>query len=232
MPPAVKALFFDVFGTLVDWRTSIAREAQSLLEARGHKLDWSAFADAWRGEYQGAMEEVRVGRIGFRKLDLLHRRNLDRIPPAPVRNVRCQIERQRHRRGQTEPPRDDSKAIDREAAGCDLLRDACRRGDEKSQSGRYAHERAELAIGDVQHAVRKEVQKHQSENRARDLDGDEQRQSKTHIGQRRSPEAYRRQRLALDGDHDAEDHGGRNQLVRNIYQRPAAVLRHPGRFEE
>jgi len=81
MPPAVKALFFDVFGTLVDWRTSIAREAQSLLEARGHKLDWSAFADAWRGEYQGAMEEVRVGRIGFRKLDLLHRRNLDLILP-------------------------------------------------------------------------------------------------------------------------------------------------------
>jgi 2-haloacid dehalogenase len=81
MPPAVKALFFDVFGTLVDWRTSIAREAKALLEPRGYALDWPAFADAWRGEYQGAMEEVRAGRIGFSKLDVLHGRNLDRILP-------------------------------------------------------------------------------------------------------------------------------------------------------
>jgi len=81
MPLAVKALFFDVFGTLVDWRTSVAREAKALLEPHGHMLDWPAFADAWRGEYQGAMEEVRVGRIAFCKLDVLHRRNLDRILP-------------------------------------------------------------------------------------------------------------------------------------------------------
>ena len=81
MPPPVKALFFDVFGTLVDWRSSIAREAKALLDPRGYALDWSAFADAWRGEYQGAMEEVRAGRIGFSKLDVLHRRNLDRILP-------------------------------------------------------------------------------------------------------------------------------------------------------
>jgi 2-haloacid dehalogenase len=81
MPLPVKALFFDVFGTLVDWRTSIAREVKALLEPRGHALDWPAFADAWRGEYQGAMEEVRAGRIAFCKLDVLHRRNLDRILP-------------------------------------------------------------------------------------------------------------------------------------------------------
>jgi 2-haloacid dehalogenase len=81
MASPVKALFFDVFGTLVDWRTSIAREAKVLLEPRGHALDWPAFADAWRGEYQGAMEEVRAGRIAFCKLDMLHRRNLDRILP-------------------------------------------------------------------------------------------------------------------------------------------------------
>jgi 2-haloacid dehalogenase len=79
MPPAVKGLFFDVFGTLVDWRSSIAREAKAMLERRGHALDWFAFADAWRGEYQGAMEEVRAGRIPFCKLDVLHRRNLDRV---------------------------------------------------------------------------------------------------------------------------------------------------------
>ncbi|MGA8078433.1 MAG: haloacid dehalogenase type II [Xanthobacteraceae bacterium] len=73
----VKALFFDVFGTLVDWRTSIAHEAEALLKPHGVTLDWPLFADAWRGEYQGAMEEVRSGRIAFCKLDVLHRRNLD-----------------------------------------------------------------------------------------------------------------------------------------------------------
>src|SRR3984893_2691407 len=76
---AVKALFFDVFGTLVDWRTSIAREAKGVLEPLGHKTDWLGFADAWRDEYQPGMEEVRAGRIPFSKLDVLHRRNLDRI---------------------------------------------------------------------------------------------------------------------------------------------------------
>jgi 2-haloacid dehalogenase len=77
MPLAVKALFFDVFGTLVDWRSSIAREAETLLRPKAVTLDYFAFADAWRGEYQGALEEVRAGRIGFCKLDVLHRRNLE-----------------------------------------------------------------------------------------------------------------------------------------------------------
>jgi 2-haloacid dehalogenase len=77
MALALKALFFDVFGTLVDWRNSIAREAEALLKPKGITLDYLAFADAWRGEYQGAMEEVRAGRIGFCKLDILHRRNLE-----------------------------------------------------------------------------------------------------------------------------------------------------------
>jgi len=74
----VRALVFDVFGTLVDWRASIAREAEALLKPKAVTLDYLAFADAWRGEYQGAMEEVRAGRIGFCKLDILHRRNLER----------------------------------------------------------------------------------------------------------------------------------------------------------
>jgi 2-haloacid dehalogenase len=77
MALAVKALFFDVFGTLVDWRSSIAREAETMLKPNGLTLDYPAFADAWRGEYQGAMEEVRAGRIAFCKLDVLHRRNLE-----------------------------------------------------------------------------------------------------------------------------------------------------------
>jgi 2-haloacid dehalogenase len=77
-----KALFFDVFGTLVDWRSSIAREAKAILEPLGYKLDWSAFADAWRNQYQPAMDEVRSGRIAFCKLDVLHRQNLERILPG------------------------------------------------------------------------------------------------------------------------------------------------------
>jgi 2-haloacid dehalogenase len=78
---AVKALFFDVFGTLVDWRSSVARDAEALLKPVGHGIDWLAFADAWRGEYQPAMTEVRDGRTAFCKLDVLHRKNLERILP-------------------------------------------------------------------------------------------------------------------------------------------------------
>ena len=73
----VKALFFDVFGTLVDFRTSIAREAEAMLKPLGYALDWPAFADVWRGEYQGALEEVRSGRMAYCKLDVLHRHNLE-----------------------------------------------------------------------------------------------------------------------------------------------------------
>jgi 2-haloacid dehalogenase len=72
-----KALIFDVFGTLVDWRSSIAREARLVLSPLGFAADWEAFADAWRDQYQPAMEEVRTARLPFSKLDVLHRRNLD-----------------------------------------------------------------------------------------------------------------------------------------------------------
>ena len=77
----VRALFFDVFGTLVDFRTSVAREAERRLSPGGYRLDWLAFADAWRAEYQPTMEEVRAGREPYVKLDVLHRRNLERILP-------------------------------------------------------------------------------------------------------------------------------------------------------
>jgi 2-haloacid dehalogenase len=75
----INALLFDVFGTLVDWRTSIAREAEATLAPRGIVVDWLAFADAWRDQYQPAMDDVRSGRLPFSKLDALHRRNLDVI---------------------------------------------------------------------------------------------------------------------------------------------------------
>jgi 2-haloacid dehalogenase len=78
---AVKALFFDIFGTVVDWRGGVAREAEAILAPQGYRIDWLAFADAWRDEYQPAMEKVRAGKLPFSKLDLLHRHNLDRIRP-------------------------------------------------------------------------------------------------------------------------------------------------------
>lgn len=75
----VRALFFDVFGTLVDWRGSIVREVRANLSSLGVAIDWEGFADAWRGQYQPAINEVRSGRLPFSKLDVLHRRNLDVI---------------------------------------------------------------------------------------------------------------------------------------------------------
>ena len=78
----IRALIFDVFGTLVDWRSCIAREAQGALAACGHVVEGEAFADAWRARYQPTMEEVRSGRLGFSKLDALHRRNLDHVLQA------------------------------------------------------------------------------------------------------------------------------------------------------
>ena len=75
----VKALTFDVFGTVVDWRGGIARELAALGAARGFSVDANAFALAWRARYQPAMERVRSGEIGFVKLDVLHRENLDRV---------------------------------------------------------------------------------------------------------------------------------------------------------
>lgn len=78
----IRALVFDVFGTLVDWRSGVAREARRLLEPQGVATDWLGFADAWRDQYQPAMQAVRSGALPFSKLDLLHRRNLDAVIAA------------------------------------------------------------------------------------------------------------------------------------------------------
>jgi 2-haloacid dehalogenase len=76
----VKALVFDVFGTVVDWREGIAREAAAFLARHGRaEADPRAFADAWRARYQPAMEEVRSGRRPFTRLDVLHRENLELV---------------------------------------------------------------------------------------------------------------------------------------------------------
>lgn len=103
MSAAPKALIFDVFGTLVDWRSSIARQAEALLAPTGLRLDWFAFADAWRARYQPAMHQVRSGTLPYCALDLLHRRNLDLVlaqlaPAHPVDEpLRAQLNLAWHR---------------------------------------------------------------------------------------------------------------------------------------
>ncbi|MDX2156381.1 MAG: haloacid dehalogenase type II, partial [Hyphomicrobiaceae bacterium] len=75
----VKALVFDVFGTVVDWRGSIVRELAAFGNGRGLSQDWAKFADDWRGLYQPSMEEVRSGRRSWSILDDLHRESLVRL---------------------------------------------------------------------------------------------------------------------------------------------------------
>jgi 2-haloacid dehalogenase len=82
MLDGVKALVFDVFGTVVDWRSGVARDAAPFLARHGQAgADPAAFADAWRRRYMPAMEEVRSGRRPFVRLDVLHRENLLAILP-------------------------------------------------------------------------------------------------------------------------------------------------------
>ena len=77
----VRALVFDVFGTVVDWRGGVTREAAPFLAQYGPGVDAAAFADAWRKQYQPAMEAVRSGARPFTRLDVLHRENLEAILP-------------------------------------------------------------------------------------------------------------------------------------------------------
>lgn len=77
-----KAAIFDVFGTVVDWRTGVATEVERAFAAKGLRGDPHAFADAWRGEYQPAMARIREGKSGYVALDDLHRENLDIVLDA------------------------------------------------------------------------------------------------------------------------------------------------------
>lgn len=77
--PAVKALVFDVFGTVVDWRGSLIREGRRLGRRRNLKVDWAAFADAWRAGYKPAMARVRSGKLPWTTIDRLHRMILDEL---------------------------------------------------------------------------------------------------------------------------------------------------------
>ena len=75
----VGALPFDVFGTVVDWRSAIIRDGEELGRAKDIDLEWPAFADEWRALYQPAMERVRTGEVDWCMLDALHRMHLDEL---------------------------------------------------------------------------------------------------------------------------------------------------------
>ena len=77
----VKAMTFDVFGTVVDWRSSIVREGELLTTRKGIEVDWTRFADAWRAGYGPAMRRVRAGELPWTKIDDLHRMILDELIP-------------------------------------------------------------------------------------------------------------------------------------------------------
>lgn len=75
-----RALLFDVFGTCVDWRTGVARQAAELGDRYGFRdVDWNAFADAWRARYRPQMDTVRAGMREWATLDVLHRESLDEV---------------------------------------------------------------------------------------------------------------------------------------------------------
>jgi 2-haloacid dehalogenase len=76
---SVKALVFDVFGTVVDWRTSVTREVEALAKRKGLTVDGATFADSWRAGYGPSMNRVRSGELPWTKLDGLHRMILDKI---------------------------------------------------------------------------------------------------------------------------------------------------------
>lgn len=76
---SVKALVFDTFGTVVDWRSSVTKEVEDLARRKGFTVDGAKFADAWRGGYGPSMNRVRTGELPWTKLDGLHRLILDKI---------------------------------------------------------------------------------------------------------------------------------------------------------
>jgi len=76
---SVKALVFDTFGTVVDWRTSVTQEVDALAKRKGLTVDGAAFADAWRAGYGPSMNRVRTGELPWTTLDRLHRMTLDTL---------------------------------------------------------------------------------------------------------------------------------------------------------
>ena len=75
----IRAILFDTFGTVVDWRSSLIAELGAFGAERGVAADWAALVDAWRGAYKPSMDRVRTGELPWTKLDALHRASLDAL---------------------------------------------------------------------------------------------------------------------------------------------------------
>ena len=75
----MKALAFDVFGTVVDWRSAVIRNGEELGRKKDLEVDWAAFADEWRGRYAPSMDRVRRGEKPWTNLDALHRNSLEEL---------------------------------------------------------------------------------------------------------------------------------------------------------
>jgi 2-haloacid dehalogenase len=76
---AIKALVFDVFGTVVDWHGSVAREVRGLARVKGLRINAAKFAKAWRAGYRPAMDRVRRGEAPFERIDVIHRAILEDV---------------------------------------------------------------------------------------------------------------------------------------------------------
>ena len=80
MPPEIRALTFDVFGTVVDWRGSVLRQLHRVAEEKSIETDWESFVDSWRYEgYMGGMRRVFEGELPFQTADSLHRLQLGKL---------------------------------------------------------------------------------------------------------------------------------------------------------
>jgi 2-haloacid dehalogenase len=80
MITAIKACIFDVFGTVVDWRTSVSRDLAAFTATKGITgVDWLKFSDAWRKQYRPSMDEVRSRRRNWTILDELHLESLVKL---------------------------------------------------------------------------------------------------------------------------------------------------------
>jgi 2-haloacid dehalogenase len=76
---SIKVVAFDVFGTVVDWRSSVIAEGEQLGKIKRLSIDWAVFADAWRATYRPSLDRVQSGELPWTKLDVLHRTALESI---------------------------------------------------------------------------------------------------------------------------------------------------------
>lgn len=90
----IQGLLFDVFGTVVDWRTSLIGRLGRFGQEYRLKADWAALADDWRAAYEPAMKAVREGTRGWTSLERLHRESLDQLLPGHGLNNLNEAQRQ------------------------------------------------------------------------------------------------------------------------------------------